>query len=242
MNRGRGPLTEHSNAYLLPTTTLATFCTPPRPAAWHRRGGVKGILMRESLILVAVTVASASLLLGCAVTVAPPVVASNVVVDGPAVEGPVIDGGVAIDVEPPMEERVYVYDAGFPPGVYLDGGFYWYGGYRYPQDVFVSGYVAANIRGGRFADAAANRRAGVAIEAQHRAEFARTGGKRSTVGAGAQAARPQAAAAHAEATAAHPEATAAHPEATGAHPQAAAVRQSAPRPQAAPRPAPGKRK
>jgi hypothetical protein len=46
---------------------------------------------------------------------------------------------------------------------------------RYPQAVFVNGYVAANLGGGRFADVAANRRAGVAIEAQHRAAFAGTG-------------------------------------------------------------------
>jgi hypothetical protein len=147
----------------------------------------KESLMRESLILVTAVAASAALILGCAVTVSPPIVTSEVAVEGPVVEGPVVDGGVAIDVEPAMDQRVYVYDAGFPPGTYLYGDYYWYGGYRYPQAVFVNGYVAVNLRGGRFVDVAANRRAGVTIEAQHRAAFARTGGRRPAVAAHAQA-------------------------------------------------------
>jgi hypothetical protein len=53
--------------------------------------------------------------------------------------------------------------------------------------------VAVNLRGGRFVDVAANRRAGVTIEAQHRAAFARTGGRRPAVAAHAQARAPQAA-------------------------------------------------
>jgi hypothetical protein len=142
-------------------------------------------------------------------------------VEGPVVEGPVVDGAVAIDVEPPPDERVYVFDAGFPPGVYLDGGFYWYGGYRYPQDVFVNGYVATNLRGGLYTNVAENRRAGAVIEQQHRAEFAKTGGK-----------RPAQVQAHAQVHA-QPQAQ------VRAQPQAArpvAVRPAAPRPQpAAPR-------
>jgi hypothetical protein len=54
--------------------------------------------------------------------------------------------------------------------------------------------VAVNLRGGRFVDVAANRRAGVTIEAQHRAAFARTGGRRPAVAARAPARAPQQAA------------------------------------------------
>jgi hypothetical protein len=54
--------------------------------------------------------------------------------------------------------------------------------------------VATNLRGGRFIDAVANRRAGVAIEAQHRAAFAKTGGRRAPVAARAQSRAPQQAA------------------------------------------------
>jgi|HubBroStandDraft_2_1064218.scaffolds.fasta_scaffold107743_2 hypothetical protein len=159
--------------------------TPHRCATVPRSGRV------ASLLLAAATAASASLILGCAVTVGPPVLATGVVVEEPVVEGPVIDGGVAIDVEPAIDQRVYVYDAGFPPGTYLYGGYYWYGGYRYPQDVFINGYVATNIRGGLYVNVAENRRVGAFKEQQHRAEFARTGGKRAPVAAHAAARAPQ---------------------------------------------------
>jgi hypothetical protein len=160
--------------------------------------------MRESLILVTAVAASASLILGCAVVVGPPIVTSEVAVEGPVVEGPVVDGGVAIDVEPAVDQRVYVYDAGFPPGTYLYGDYYWYGGYRYPQAVFLNSYVAVNLRGGRFVDVAANRRAGVTIEAQHRSAFAATGGRRPPVAARAQTRGPQQAARPAPARSAAP--------------------------------------
>lgn len=194
-----------------------------------------------SLTLGAAMAVSASLVLGCAVVVRPPVVAAGVTVEEPgvAVDGPVFTGPgvVAIDVEPPPDERVYVYDVGFPPGVYLDGGYYWYGGYRYDHDAFINGYVAVNIREHRFADVAENRRAGVAIEQQHRAEFAKTGGKRANVQTQAHAQPP--AQAHAQPHAEPPAQAHAQPQAQAqvrAQPQAAhtvAPRPAAPRPPAA---------
>jgi hypothetical protein len=99
-----------------------------------------------------------------------PAPAPEEVVVAPAIDDPSV---VAIDVEPDPALRVYVYDPGFPPGVYLYGGFYFYAGHRYPHDVFVDRVVTVNIRDHRFADPDANRRAGVRIEAQHRADFAR---------------------------------------------------------------------
>lgn len=149
--------------------------------------------------------------------------ASGSEVEGPVLEGP---GVVAIDVEPAPDERVYVYDAGFPPGVYLVGGYYWYGGYRYDHDVFVNGYVAANIREHRYADVAENRRAGVVIEQQHRAEFAKTGGKRPAAAhapSHAEAHAPPQAEAHTQPQAeAHtPPQAQVHAQPQAAHPQAA---------------------
>jgi hypothetical protein len=91
------------------------------------------------------------------------------VVEEPVVTGP---GVVLIDVEPPPEERVYVYDPGFPPGVYFYGDYYWYNGYRYPRDVFVDRYVAVNVRENRFIDVEENRRMGQRIEVQHRQDYA----------------------------------------------------------------------
>jgi hypothetical protein len=167
------------------------------PVTIHRRVGVERRERLGSMMLAVAMALSASLVTGCAVDFVPPVLWPGVTVEAApvVVEAPVVAGGVAIDVEPPPDERVYVYDAGFPPGVYLDGGFYWYGGFRYPQDVFINGYVATNLRGGLYANVAENRRAGVAIEAQHRATFTKTGGKRAPAAAHAQAAaRPQQAA------------------------------------------------
>ena len=80
-----------------------------------------------------------------------------------------------VDVEPPPQERVYIYDEGFPPGVYLYGGFYYYGGYRYHRDIFIDRYVSINIRERRFIDVERNRRLGHEIEERHRAEFVKYG-------------------------------------------------------------------
>jgi hypothetical protein len=107
-----------------------------------------------------------------------PVVEETVVV-GPGVE--------VIDVEPAPEERVYVYDTGFPPGVYFYNGFYWYGGYRYEHDVFVNRYVVVNIREHRYVDVEENRRAGVRIEAEHRQAFAVNHGRPAAAHAAARA-------------------------------------------------------
>lgn len=97
------------------------------------------------------------------------------VVEQPVVTGP---GVVLIEVEPAPADRVYVYDPGFPPGVYFYNDYYWYNGYRYPHDVFINQYVTVNVREHRFVDVAANRRAGQQIEAQHRQEFAANHGVR----------------------------------------------------------------
>lgn len=94
----------------------------------------------------------------------PPPVVETAVVVGPGVE--------VIDVEPDPVDRVYVYDVGYPPGVYVYGGFYWYGGYRYQHDEFVRRVVTVNIRENRFVNVEENRRAGVRIEEQHRHDFA----------------------------------------------------------------------
>jgi hypothetical protein len=95
--------------------------------------------------------------------------------------GPVFNdaGVVAIDVEPDPAQRVYVYDPGFPPGVYLYDNFYYYGGYRYPHDAFVNRYVQENIRQNRYTNVEDNRRQGQQIEQRQRTEFAKTGGKRT---------------------------------------------------------------
>jgi len=107
----------------------------------------------------------------------------GVVVESPSVEvdPPVIDVDIpalVVDVEPPIEQRVYVYDEGFPPGVYLYGGFYYYGGHRYEHDVFVTRYVQENIRRHKFVNVEENRRVGHEREVKHREEFARTKGVR----------------------------------------------------------------
>lgn len=93
--------------------------------------------------------------------------------DGPVVQDP---GVVLIDVEPPPDDRQYVYDPGFPPGTYLYNGYYYYGRYRYPHDVFVNRYVAANVSAHRYANVDENRKAGTPIEAQHRANYAKNAG------------------------------------------------------------------
>jgi hypothetical protein len=95
--------------------------------------------------------------------------------EGPVVEGP---GVVIIETEPPPAERVYVYDPGYPPGVYFYNNYYWYGGYRYDRDVFRDRYVERNIREHRYVDANENRAEGHRFEEQHRQEYARTGGVR----------------------------------------------------------------
>jgi hypothetical protein len=97
------------------------------------------------------------------------------VVAGPVIEAP---GVVLVDVEPPPEERVYVYDPGFPPGVYFYDNYYWYGGYRYPHDVFINQYVTRNVRENRYTRVDENRRQGYQMEARQRADFARTRGIR----------------------------------------------------------------
>jgi hypothetical protein len=124
---------------------------------------------------------------GCELAVHPAHVAvetPSVAVEGPAVDvepqGPLIEGPEAqvVDVEPPPAEREYVYDPGFPPGVYLSGGFYYYGGHRYDRNVFINRVVEANRREHRYVNAGENRRLGERMAARHREVYKRTGGRR----------------------------------------------------------------
>jgi hypothetical protein len=110
-----------------------------------------------------------------------------VVVAGPVFQAPGVE---IITVEPDPVERVYVYDPGYPPGCYFYSGFYWYGGYRYPHDVFIDRYVTVNVRENRFINVEENRRAGVRIEEQHRVEFAQNHGVRSDRAGSPDMARP----------------------------------------------------
>ncbi|HWE01498.1 MAG TPA: hypothetical protein VG326_03740 [Tepidisphaeraceae bacterium] len=66
-------------------------------------------------------------------------------------------GLAAVDVAPDPAQRNYVSDPGFPPGTYAYNGYYYYGGYRYPQDAFVSGYVQNNLNQRRFVNVGENR-------------------------------------------------------------------------------------
>jgi hypothetical protein len=115
---------------------------------------------------------------GCVVREYRPAVAVEADAEDPApvVEGPGVE---VVEVEPPPVERVYVYDEGYPPGTYLYGGYYYYGGRRYEHDVFVNRIVERNIRERRYMDVHANRERGQRIEQQHRERFARTGGRRT---------------------------------------------------------------
>ncbi|HWE02454.1 MAG TPA: hypothetical protein VG326_08580 [Tepidisphaeraceae bacterium] len=117
-------------------------------------------------------------------------VSGQVAVDGAG--GAVIDapGVSAIDVEPDPAQRVYIYDEGYPPGTYTYDGYYYYGGYRYPRDVFVNRYVQENIRQHRYVNTEENRRQGQQIEQTHRADYAKNRGVRQNRAA-APAARPQ---------------------------------------------------
>jgi hypothetical protein len=112
--------------------------------------------------------------------------ASVDVPQGAVVDGP---GVVAIDVEPDPSQRVYVYDEGYPPGTYIYNDYYYYGGYRYPRDVFVNRFVQDNIRQHRYTNADDNRRQGQQIEQRQRTEFTKTRGVRQNV-AGRPAAAP----------------------------------------------------
>jgi hypothetical protein len=111
---------------------------------------------------------------GCTVYTSPPPPPPPA--PGPVVEGP---GVVVITEEPPYDQRVYVYDPGFPPGTYYYPATdcYYYNGYVYPHEVFVDRYVAVNVREHRFVDREANARAGRVFEDRARADYARRGGR-----------------------------------------------------------------
>lgn len=141
---------------------------------------------------------------GCVVYEQPRPVA---VVEQPVVVGPGVE---VIEVEPAPADRVYVYEEGYPPGVYFCNGFYWYNGYRYQHDVFVDRVVTVNIRENRYIDVEENRRAGQQIEIQHRQEYAVNHGQRpGGPVAAANRTQPRDAQRTAERTGAHP---AARPE------------------------------
>jgi hypothetical protein len=94
---------------------------------------------------------------------------------GAVVQGPGVE---EVDVDPDPAQRTYIYDEGYPPGTYTYNGYYYYGGYRYPHDVFVNQYVQENIRQHRYVDAGDNRKQGLQIEQRNRTEFAQTHGVR----------------------------------------------------------------
>ncbi len=139
-----------------------------------------------NILVKSLVAASASVLMsGCIVYTQPapaPVVREVAADPGPDV----------VLVEPAPEERIYVYDPGYPPGCYMVGGFYWYNGSRYDHDVFVNRYVTVNIREGRYTNPEENRRVGAKIEVQHREEYAKAQTQRNNVQK-AQAARTEAA-------------------------------------------------
>jgi hypothetical protein len=122
---------------------------------------------------------------------APPPPEPTVVVAGPVFQAPGVE---VITVEPAPVERVYVYDPGYPPGCYFYSGYYWYGGYRYPHDVFVERYVTVNVHENRYVNVEENRRVSVHIEEQHRVEYTQTRGARSDRPAAQPAAARQGAA------------------------------------------------
>ena len=105
---------------------------------------------------------------GCTVYVRPAPAPQPVVVE-PVVSGPGVE---LVEVEPAPPDRVYVYDPGFPPGVYWYGGYYWYDGYRYPHDLFIHNYVERNRAEHRYFDQSENRRMSSRIEEEHRQRFA----------------------------------------------------------------------
>jgi hypothetical protein len=132
-------------------------------------------------IVASLAIAGSAALIGCEVQVynpqppppPPPPPPAAVVTVGPVIDDPSV---VAIDVEPPPDQRLYVYDPGYPPGCYYYGGWYYYGGYRYPHDVFINRYVTVNVRERRFIDVQENRRQVDVIRVQQRNTYNRYGG------------------------------------------------------------------
>jgi hypothetical protein len=94
----------------------------------------------------------------------------------------VVDGGVYVDVLPPPEERVYVYDPGYPPGCFVYGGYYYYGGYRYPHDVFINRVVNVNVHENRYVNIEENRRQVEVIRVRQQADYSRYGGRPRPLG------------------------------------------------------------
>jgi hypothetical protein len=157
-----------------------------------------------NVLFKSLVVASTSVLMtGCIVYTRP--------VPAPVVTEASADPGVeVVEVEPAPDERIYVYDPGFPPGCYMVGGYYWYNGSRYDHDVFVNRYVVVNIREGRYTNADENRRAGARIEVQHREAYAKAQTQRGNAerlqAARSENARPEAQAANARPSLANPRA------------------------------------
>jgi len=128
------------------------------------------IKLSKSIIKAGVISLTGLMTAGCVVYERPrPVVYERPAYQETVVVGPGVE---VIEVEPAPAERVYVYDVGYPPGVYVYGGYYYYNGNRYEHDVFVNRVVTVNIRENRYVNVEENRRAGVQIEAQHRNAYA----------------------------------------------------------------------
>jgi hypothetical protein len=68
--------------------------------------------------------------------------------------------GTVVYSDPPPDQRVYIYDPGYPPGCYYYGDEVYYEGRAYPRDVFVERVVNVNIRENRYISVDENRRLG----------------------------------------------------------------------------------
>ncbi len=66
--------------------------------------------------------------------------------------------GVVVTAEPPPDQRVYIYDPGYPPGCYYYGDDVYYEGRAYRRDVFVNRVVNVNIHENRYVNIEENRR------------------------------------------------------------------------------------
>jgi hypothetical protein len=90
--------------------------------------------------------------------------------------------GEVVEVQPAPVERVYVYEAGYPPGTYLYDGYYYYGRHRYERNVFITKVVNVNIQKNRYVNVTENRRTGQQIEQKHRTEYTKNGGRTTGTG------------------------------------------------------------
>ena len=96
--------------------------------------------------------------------------AGCIIREGPPPREVVVEREVVVD-EPPPVERVYIYEEGYPPGSYRCGDYYYYGGYRYERNVFITKVVNVNIHEHRYVNVVENRRVSHEIEHQHVVQY-----------------------------------------------------------------------